>query len=141
MTEIELLYTLALQKAPGIGEITAKKLLYHCKSAYNVFHEKHHILAKIDGVGERVLKALNTTEHHKKAEKELRFIQKHDIAFWYYTAEHYPEKLRHCVDAPILLFNRGKIALNKPKIISIVTFQFQYMYSVWGTIFSFGCRL
>ena len=40
MLEEELLYVLALQRAKGIGDINAKKLISHCGNAKNVLKEK-----------------------------------------------------------------------------------------------------
>ncbi len=40
MTEKELIYALALQHAPKIGAITAKKLISHCGSPEAVLKEK-----------------------------------------------------------------------------------------------------
>ena len=40
MTNQQLLYTLALQHVPKIGDITAKKLINHCGSAEAIFKKK-----------------------------------------------------------------------------------------------------
>ena len=47
MLEKELVALLTLQKAKGVGDIIAKKLIAHCGSAENVFAEKKSILEKI----------------------------------------------------------------------------------------------
>jgi DNA processing protein len=38
----------------------------------------------------------------------------------YYQDEKYPNRLKHCIDSPVLLFTSGTIDLNNRKIISIV---------------------
>ena len=38
----------------------------------------------------------------------------------YFEDDDYPEKLKHCIDGPILLFQSGNIDLKKQHIISIV---------------------
>ena len=55
---MNLIYVLALQNAPRIGDITAKKLIRHCGSAEAVFKEKKSALLKIDGVGSYTLEKL-----------------------------------------------------------------------------------
>ena len=120
MTETELLYVLALQHVPKVGDITAKKLISHCGSAEAVFKEKKRNLLKIDGIGRTVLSELFNTYHHEEAEKELRFIKENDIDCLYFTHNDYPAKLKHCIDSPILLFKSGNINLKKQRIISIV---------------------
>ena len=120
MTENDLLYTLALQHVPNIGDITAKKLIAHCGSAEAVLKEKKQNLLKIDGIGSVILGELNGTQHLVEAEKELGFIKENDIKVFYFEDEHYPEKLKHCIDGPIVLFQSGNVNLKKQRIISIV---------------------
>lgn len=55
-----------------------------------------------------------------KAHKELEFIQNNHINVSFFQEENYPERLKHCVDAPVLLFTSGNIDLKNRKIISIV---------------------
>jgi DNA processing protein len=120
MTDTELLYTLALQHVPNVGDITAKRLIGHCGSAEAVLKETKQRLLKIDGIGEFVLSELFNTNHLKEAEKEIQFIKQNAIGVSYFKDETYPEKLKHCVDGPILLFQTGNINLKQKHIISIV---------------------
>jgi len=120
MTENDLLYTLALQHVPNIGDITSKRLISHCGSAEAVLTEKKQNLLKIDGIGRVTISDLFKSHHLKEAEKELVFIKENNIQVSYFQDNNYPEKLKHCIDSPILLFQTGQINLNKPHIISIV---------------------
>ncbi len=120
MTENDLLYTLALQHVPNIGDITAKRLIGHCGSAEAVLKEKKHNLLKIDGIGSVVLGDLFKTHHLKEAEKEIQFIKENQLKVLYFKGDSYPEKLKHCIDGPILLFQSGSINLKEQRIISIV---------------------
>ena len=120
MTERELLHLLALQAAPNIGDITAKKLLQHCGTAENIFKEKHQLLTKINGIGAIISQSLQQKDLLQQAERELKFILDNHINYWYYKSEDYPYQLKHCADGPILLFNSGNINLKKQHIISIV---------------------
>ena len=120
MDKSELLYILALQHLPNLGDSTAKKLLRHLGSAEEIFKAKKQDLLKIDGVGEIKLSGIKDAEHLHAAEEELKFIQSNKINYHYYKEPDYPEKLKHCQDSPILLFSRGNINLQNKKIISIV---------------------
>jgi len=120
MTEQELIYTLALQHIPKIGDVTAKKLINHCGSAEAVLTERKQNLLKIDGIGANVLNDLFNKQHLKDAENELEFIRKNNISTIYFTNKNYPERLKHCIDSPILLFQAGNIDLANKRIISIV---------------------
>jgi len=116
----QLLYTLALQHVPNLGDSTAKKLIRHFGSAENVFKEKKSSLLKIDGIGKTRISEIENPMHLKEAEKELGFIQKNKISVSYFKEESYPEKLKHCQDSPLLLFSRGAIDLSRKRILSIV---------------------
>ena len=120
MTEQELFSLLALQKVELVGDVVAKKLLHHFESATDVFSAKANLLTSIDGVGSILVKNLKDKSVFEKAEAELKFIQENHIDVHFYKSDSYPDKLKHCFDAPILLFSAGKINLKQPKIISIV---------------------
>lgn len=120
MTDQDLVYILALQHAPKIGDLTAKKLINHCGSAEAVLKEKKQKLLKIDGVGEIMVKELYNSSILKEAEQELQYIKGNRINCLYFMDEYYPEKLKHCVDGPILLFQSGNVNLKNQRIISVV---------------------
>ncbi len=120
MTKEELLYLLALQRIPNIGDISAKKLLRNLGSAENIFKEKKSNLLKIDGIGMLTLKELNNVSYMDEAEAELKFIEKEGIEVFYFQEKGYPDRLKQCIDAPILLFQKGNIDLQRKKVISIV---------------------
>ena len=120
MLEEDLLYVLALQRAKGIGDINAKKLLAHCGSARELFKEKRRNIEKIFGFGKLSTQYLFDPANLKEAEEELKYIQDNTIETLYFTDNTYPERLKHCIDGPILLFKEGNIDLNLGPIISIV---------------------
>lgn len=120
MLHQDLLFTLALLKVEGIGDITAKKLIANLGSPEEVFKAKNSQLAKIDGIGATLINKLQKPNIFKEAEKELQFIQKENINVLYYQDSLYPERLKQCFDAPVLLFTAGNINLENRKIISIV---------------------
>lgn len=120
MTETDLLYNLALQNVSKVGDITAKKLISHCGSAEAVLKEKKSNLLKIDGIGSVVLSHLNPEINLKEAEQELKFIKDNNITTLYFADDDYPERLKHCIDSPVLLFQSGNINIKNQPIISIV---------------------
>jgi DNA processing protein len=120
MTETELLHLLALQKVEGVGDIMAKKLLHHFGSAEAVFKTKTAQLALIDGIGSVMLRNLKNTTIFGQAEHEIKYIQKNNINLSFFKDDTYPERLKHCIDGPVLLFTAGNINLHKKRIISIV---------------------
>jgi DNA processing protein len=120
MTTDELIAVLRLQNIPNIGDVSAKKLVAHCGSPSAIFNDKSQNLLRIDGIGTFTIKGLHDAEHIEAAEKELQYIQDHDIAYAYFTDNDYPRYLKHCIDSPLILFKKGNIDLEERKIISIV---------------------
>ena len=120
MNENELLYLLALQKVEGVGDIVAKKLLTHCGSAETIFKTKSSQLSSIDGIGSVLLSKLKNKTIFEKAEAELKFIKNNEINVAFFQDDNYPERLKHCIDGPLLLFTSGNIDFKTRKIISIV---------------------
>ena len=120
MTDQDLVHLLALQQIEGIGDIMAKKLITHCGNAEAVFKTKTSQLAAIDGIGSVLLKNIKDKTVFEKAEQELEFIKSNEINVAYFQDENYPDRLKHCIDGPVLLFTSGNIDLKNKKIISIV---------------------
>ncbi len=120
MKEQELFYLLALLKVEGVGDIMAKKLLKHCGNAEAIFKSKSSQLASIDGVGSVLLKNLKNKIIFENANRELEFIRQNDINTLFYEEEDYPDRLKHCIDGPLLLFTTGNLDFKNRKIISIV---------------------
>lgn len=120
MHEEELFYLLALQKVELVGDIVAKKLLNHFGNAKNVFQSHASKLSSIDGIGSILIKNLKDKTVFEKAEKELHFIKENRIDTLFFQDENYPDKLKHCIDGPVLLFSSGNMDLKNRKVISIV---------------------
>ncbi|MDR6760596.1 DNA processing protein [Flavobacterium sp. 2755] len=120
MSDQDLFYLLALMKVDGVGDIMAKKLLNHCGNAEAIFKSKANQIAAIDGVGSVMLKNIKDKAIFEKANQELEFIRKNNIKVSFFQDETYPDRLKHCIDSPVLIFSGGNIDLKNKKIISIV---------------------
>lgn len=120
MNDSELLSVLALQNTPNLGDATAKKLIRHFGSVEAIFKENRASLSKIDGIGKTKLEGLFDAGIFKAAEAELKYIKTNNITCHYFLSPEYPEKLKHCLDGPILLFSRGNIQLKNRKLLSVV---------------------
>jgi DNA processing protein len=120
MSEQDLFYLLALLRVEGVGDIMAKKLLSNFGNAEAIFKAKTNQIASIDGVGSILLKNLKDKTVLEKANQELEFINKNKIKVSFFKDENYPERLKHCIDSPVLIFSAGNINLANKRIISIV---------------------
>lgn len=117
-----LINKIALTIIPGVGNIIGKKLIAYCGSVEAVFSEKHGQLQKVPGVGSILADAI--WKHKdialKRAEQELKFIEKNKISPLFYLDDNYPVRLKQCDDAPIILYAKGNFSLNTDKVVSIV---------------------
>lgn len=120
MSDQDLFYLLALLKIDGVGDIMAKKLLTHFGTAEAVFKAKSNQIAAIDGVGTVLLKNLKDQTVFERANQELQFIKTNNINVSFFQDESYPDRLKHCIDSPVLIFTAGNINLKNKRIISIV---------------------
>lgn len=120
MTTEKLIALLALKKVPNLGDSSIKKLIREIGSPEDVLKERRENLLKIDGIGNVKLKELFDPKHQKAAELELRFVEDNHIKYSIYDQPEYPEKLKQCIDGPVVLFSSGNIDLKNKKILSIV---------------------
>jgi DNA processing protein len=113
-------YQIAISHVPGIGPILAKHLINTIGSAKDVMQCKIANLQKIEGVGLIRARAIQAFDNYGWIDDELKFIENHQIKCLYFQDEDYPEKLKHCIDAPVVLFYKGTVEINNKRVISIV---------------------
>jgi DNA processing protein len=105
---------------PKVGPIIAKRIISYTGSPEALFRESKRNLLKIPNIGEHIVKNVNDPDLFKKAESELKFIEKYQIKSLFYTDDNYPARLKNCEDAPILFFFKGNVDFNAVKVLSIV---------------------
>jgi DNA processing protein len=120
MDQQELLSILALKKAPLIGDIMAKKLIRTFGSATSVFEQSYREIAAIEGIGEKKAQFIKKDDLFPKAAAELKFVEDNKLKYRVYYNDDYPERLRYCVDGPIIFFENGNINWSNPYTLSIV---------------------
>jgi len=120
MNQNELFHLLALLQVEGVGDIMAKKLLNAFGSAAAVFEAKPNQLRTVDGIGDVLVRKLKDKSIFEKATAEMQFIEHEGVRVLYFTDEAYPERLKHCIDGPVLLFGNGNFDFRNRKLISIV---------------------
>lgn len=62
----------------------------------------------------------DVSEAQRRAEKEYQWDEAHNIKTLCLNDDDYPQRMRECVDAPLLLYYLGSADLNAVKVISIV---------------------
>lgn len=117
---MNILDKIALTKIKGIGPKLSRNLLEYCGSADAIFNNSKKALLAIPGIGPAAVESILSKSYLKEAEAELEFIQKHQIEAIWIEDDNYPGRLRHCEDAPLLLYYKGSVDLNPNRVISIV---------------------
>lgn len=117
----ELFYGIALSLMKGIGDANAKNLISYAGSAENLFKLSPQKLQKINGIGVKTIAIFkDTSEAFKRTEKELKFIEKHNIDVLFYYDKRYPKRLLNCADSPLFVFCKGNVDFNKDRFVNIV---------------------
>ncbi|MFA6085999.1 DNA-processing protein DprA [Mucilaginibacter sp.] len=117
---MSILHQLALTFIKNIGPSTARLLLAHIGDAETIFKTNKAKFIKVPGIGEKTIGQLDFDEGIRKAEAELKNIEKNNIDVIFYTDARFPRRLKNCHDAPILLHSKGNANFNMHRVVSIV---------------------
>jgi len=121
MNEQEIYYTIALTRMTGFNFQTALQLYQELGSGQAVYEHRNDICDVLPDCTDRLATALQDWSLPLvRAAQEMAFIEKHKIQVLCYGDEHYPERLKECPDAPLLLYYMGTADLNCQHIVSIV---------------------
>ena len=117
----EIISTIALTKLRGLGLLNARTLMDTLGSATEVFAHRKDIVSLIPDASQRLVAALaDTGSALKTAEEEMEFIEAKHLKALTLNDENYPQRLKECEDAPLVLYSCGTADLNSQRIISIV---------------------
>lgn len=113
-------YLIALSMIPGLGDARIKKLVAYCGGAKEVFGQSKQFLEKIPNIGSKIASSVSSKDVLLRAEKEIAFSQKHNVSIISFLDDDYPQRLKHCEDAPVILYKKGNGSINPARAISIV---------------------
>ena len=121
MNEQEIFYTMALTRLTNFNFQHALELYRTIGGAQLIYEHRNDIGDIIKDSSPRLKAALKDwDEPMKRAEFELKFMQEHQIRAITLNNDDYPQRLRECADAPIIMYYKGNADLNQAKVISIV---------------------
>ena len=117
----ETLYAIALTRISYFNTATCLQLYRKLGSATAIMENRNNIKDVISDASPRLINALSdVSEALHRAEAELEFDNAHTIRPLTMACDDYPERMRNCDDAPIVLFYRGNADLNQRRIVSVV---------------------
>ena len=121
-TASELLYSIALSNIPAVGTMMSRKLISMMGSAQNILSTDKKTLVNYEHIplhlADNIIKC--KADALQKAEEEISFMEKNNISALLYNDKAYPDRLKQCPDAPLVLFARGNFDTNTKHCISIV---------------------
>lgn len=116
----EIFYRLALGQVENVGTKTAKKLINHFGSAKEVFRLSTRELMQVQGMVHHRATAISGFSGWQAVEHEFDFALKNGVQVISFTEEHYPNRLKHCEDGPLVIFKKGDANLSSDRMLSIV---------------------
>lgn len=118
----DLPYILALSFQKRIGDITARKIIQFFGSAEAAWNCKPKDLMQISGIGQQISKDFGQKKWLELAFNEIEYCENNHIRILTFYDDTYPQLLKECIDAPLVLFCKGNLEFNhfNNKKISIV---------------------
>lgn len=121
MNQEETRYAMALSCLPGVSGAVALHLYRNLGSAKAVFDHRNNIKDVMPDAAERLCEALrHWDEALRRADTEQQFATKHQVQMLSLNDPSYPDRLRQCDDAPLVIYYRGSTPLNARRAVSIV---------------------
>ena len=112
---------MALTQVPAMSLANLHQLVGELGSASAIYENRRSLKQVMPSASQKTLDALAALENHLgRAEEELEFCRKGKIQCLGINDEAYPQRLKDCPDAPILLYYRGTADLNAQHIVSMV---------------------
>ena len=121
MNEQETYYTIALTRLMGLNFQSALQLYQELGSATAVYEHRNDIRDVLPQSTDRLVAALSDWDSAlQHAAREMAFIEKHHIQALCLGDDAYPQRMKECVDAPIILYYMGTADLNQRRVINII---------------------
>ncbi len=121
MDQQEILNTILLTRLNYFSLAGMLELYRKVGSATLIIENKDNIKDILPDASDKLINALqNADEARKRAEVELEYDLKYGIQPICMNDEHYPQRLKECDDAPLMLFYKGNANLNQQRVINIV---------------------
>lgn len=118
---METLNTILLTRMTRFHLTELVELYRRAGSATTVIEHHKDIREILPDASTHLVNALkDIDELRKRAEEELTYDEKHNILPICMNDERYPQRLRECPDAPLLLYQLGNADLNNRRIINII---------------------
>ncbi|MBR1469538.1 MAG: DNA-processing protein DprA [Prevotella sp.] len=121
MTQQEIINTIALTRLGYFGLAGLLDLYRRAESATEIVERRQHIRDILPDASDRLVDAFNNMDEALRlAEAEFEQDMALGIVPLTMADDRYPQRLRECADAPLMLYYKGSADLNQLRIVSIV---------------------
>ena len=121
MDSLEILHAMALTRLVHFRPAVLNQLYTTLGSATAIVEHRGHLRDVIPDVSPRFEEGLLGLDAAlKRAEEELTFCANHDILPLTPDQPHYPQRLKECDDAPLVLYYKGTADLNQRRVTCMV---------------------
>lgn len=103
-----------------MGPIRTKSLMNSVNSIEEIFTLSKQDLCTKTGLSSSQIEKLKRKEALKKSDKSVQYILQNKVKTTFITDPDYPERLKNCIDSPLLFFSEGNTELNTGRLVSIV---------------------
>ena len=117
----EHLYAIALTRIGGFNLPALMELYQKAGSATVVYEHRHNICDILPDATPHLVEVLKNWDNILPfAERELQYDEQNNIEVLCLNDVNYPQRLRECPDAPLVLYKRGNVNLNKQHTLDII---------------------
>lgn len=107
---------IALAEAKYIGPIHARYLLEELGNVEAIFSSEAELKRRLPRLSRRILSSLFSSELHHRAQEIARWSEQRGLRCLFVEDEGYPQLLRECPDAPVMLYASGDYDFNASEL-------------------------
>ena len=131
MDDQEILYSIALTRINYFSLAGMLELYRRLGSATAVMKHRKDIREVVPDASPRLVGAFkDVSEPMRRAEAELRWDRANGVTPICMLDDRYPQRLKECADAPLMLFYQGAADLNQARVIGMVGTRHCTLYGV-----------
>ena len=121
MSHDEIYYTIALTRMTGFNAAQAQQLLQALGSSKTVYEHRNDIGDVVPDATPRLRESMKHWDDAlRRAAAEMEFITQKGIRALTIQDDEYPQRLKECPDAPVILYYLGSADLNQRYVLNIV---------------------
>ena len=113
-------YWIWFSNIENLGHIRGKALLEKFKNPERIYNAKKEELKNIKCIGEKLVRNILNNEIKEKVNKDLEYMEKHNIEILTIEDEEYPVNLKNIYDYPFCIYIKGNKKILNEKCIGII---------------------